>query len=343
MNLQEQFLVFHDRIKISSQKERELREKRDILLRILRNADGIPSFEEYNQGSYAMHLGVEPKGDSREYDIDVALRFNIDKDDYEPIDIKKQIKNVLENHTEYGAEIKRPCVTVTYKKDGTAEYHVDLVVYSFADKNNHSSQMYIALGKESNTDKEIVWEKADPVGLVEYINNKIENYDSKKQFRRIVKYLKRWKYLKFVNGGHGEPPSIGITLIVLDNFSSIENDDFQVLLNTVKGIQSQFKYKEYDSDNNRELYEISYQLPMNLRFEPFHNVFEKMSLKQMTSFKEKVDKLVADLQDVQNEPDLVQQCMKLQRVFGDAFNVPDAKDVSRAQINYIPGSTASGV
>jgi len=342
MDLQGYFKEFHDKIKISDSKKDDLREKRDVLLNILRNTEGIPGFEEYDQGSYAMYLGVNPNGNGREYDIDVALRFNVNKDDYEPLDIKQSIHDALKNHTEYGADIKKPCVTVTYKKNGSAEYHVDLVTYSYAEKDDHNSQMYIALGKESSSEDELVWEKADPIGLVDYINDKISDTTNRKQFRRVVKYLKRWKHLKFLSNGHGEPPSIGITLIAVDTFDPADNDDLQALLNTVKIIQSQFSYKEYDYDNKRHLYQISYSLPWSLQFEAGHNVFEKMSIKQMTTFKEKIDKLVDDLQIVKDEPDLVKQCIKLRQIFGDDFNVPAAKDVSKTQLNYIPKSTASG-
>ena len=44
MTLQAIFEEFHDKIRISSIKEDELREKRDILLRIFREKDDIPSF-----------------------------------------------------------------------------------------------------------------------------------------------------------------------------------------------------------------------------------------------------------------------------------------------------------
>lgn len=338
MDLQGYFKEFHDKIKISNSKQDDLREKRDILLNILRNTEDIPRFEEFDQGSYAMYLGVNPVGDGREYDIDVALRFNVNNDDYEPLEIKESIHDALKDHTEYGAIIKKPCVTVTYKKSGSTEYHVDLVAYSYAVKDDHNSQMYIALGKEDK----VIWEKADPVGLVDYINNKITDTTDRKQFRRVVKYLKRWKHLKFSSNGHGEPPSIGITLIAVESFDPSDNDDLQALLNTVRHIQSQFSYREYDRDNNRYLYQISYPLPWDLQFESGHNVFEKMSIKQMTTFKEKIDKLVDDLQIVQDEPDLVKQCKKLRDIFGDSFSVPEAKDVSKTQINYVPRSTASG-
>ena len=85
----------------------ELKEKRDILLGILRNDDDMPAFDEYNQGSYSMHLGVEPL--DKEYDIDVGLRFHVNRDDYEPMDLKEKIRDLLKNHTEYGAKIKTMC------------------------------------------------------------------------------------------------------------------------------------------------------------------------------------------------------------------------------------------
>ena len=54
---------------------------------------------------------------------------------------------MLKNHTEYGTKIKKPCVTVTYKKDGEAAYHVDLVTYVYEDKDDSDSQLYLARGK----------------------------------------------------------------------------------------------------------------------------------------------------------------------------------------------------
>ena len=46
MDLQGYFKEFHDKIKISDSKKDDLREKRDVLLNILRNTDDIPGFEE---------------------------------------------------------------------------------------------------------------------------------------------------------------------------------------------------------------------------------------------------------------------------------------------------------
>ena len=60
MSLQTQFEKFHDKIKLDSDTKDELRAKRDILIKILRNSGVLPSFEEFSQGSYGLHLGVEP-------------------------------------------------------------------------------------------------------------------------------------------------------------------------------------------------------------------------------------------------------------------------------------------
>ena len=128
-----------------------------------------------------------------EYDIDVALRFSANKDDYDPIELKEKICEILKNHTDYGAEIKKPCVTVTYKKDGEAKFHVDLVTYLYADKDDENSQLYIAKGKDKDSQE---CEEADPKGLVDYINGSVEIGEKRHQFRRVVRYLKKWKKKK---------------------------------------------------------------------------------------------------------------------------------------------------
>lgn len=339
MSIQSEFLNFYERIKLDYEVNAELADKRDILLGILRNSDRLPGFDEYNQGSYSMHLGIEPT-DGREYDIDVGLRFNADKDDYEPMEIKNIIANILDGHTDYGATIKKPCVTVTYKKDGEPTYHVDLVTYLYEDHTDKESQLYLARGKDSKPE-EIKWEKSDPVGLVDYINHKIDKGDERDQFRRVIRYIKRWKNRRFNSQGHAEPASIGITLIVVDNFVACLDDDLGALLAAVKSIQGLFKIEKFEDD--RWLYRLKCPMPSILKFENNTDAFEKMTDIQMTDFKEKLGKLIRDLEAVQGEADEIEQCKKLQRIFGEDFHVPEAKNISKIQHDYIPPISASGV
>ena len=351
MSIQKYFKKFNDNIKMDYNVKSELKDKRDVLLRIISDCEDIPAFSKYDQGSYSMHLGVEPL--DKEYDIDVGLRFNVNSSDYEPMDIKEKIYELLQNHTDYGAKIKKPCVTVTYKKDGEAAFHVDLVVYTYENKDDLDSQLYLARGKNSDSD-ETFWEKSDPVGLVNYVNNKYKGEDSKddrEQFRRIIRYLKRWKNIKFNNSGNAEPPSIGITLIAVYKFESSKKYDFleekyiyndlDALLNFVKEIQKLFVFKTL-SEDGKFLYSINYSLPSTLSFELNSNVFKKMSINQMTNFKNKIDKLIKDLENIKDEADEIEQCKMLNKIFGDDFPVPEKKDVSKRQMNYVPSSSASG-
>ncbi len=339
MGVQNELVAFHDRIKLDYDVRSELATKRDILLKKLRDSGKLPGFSELNQGSYSLYLGTEPL-EGKEYDIDVGLRFNANKVDYSPMDLKAIICEILENHTEYGAEIKKPCVTVTYKKDGEKAYHVDLVVYVYEDKDDTDSQLYLARGKSAEAD-DTCWEKSDPKGLIDYINDAVSQGDEREQFRRTVRYLKRWKNLRFSSTGHAEPASIGITLIATDYFEAKSDDDLAALKNLVDKMLSLFRYK--GCENGRYLYRITYPMPFSLNFEAETDAFNKMTDIQMTDFKDKLDKLSRDLAEVQEEPDEVEQCKKLNKIFGSDFHVPDAKNVSKQQHNYIPPSSASGV
>ena len=338
MSVQSEFKKFNDKIRADFEMKKELSDKRDILLGKLRNNDELPSFKELNQGSYAMCTGIEPEDDS-EYDIDVALRFSANKDDYNPIELKKKICEILKNHTDYGAEIKKPCVTVTYKKDGEAKIHVDLVTYLYADKDDEKSQLYIAKGKDKDSQE---WEAADPKGLVDYINDSVEGGEKRNQFRRVIRYLKKWKNRKFSNTGHANPPSIGITLIVADNFNYYEEDDLSSLIDVVNTIINKFSSVR-TNESGRHMYRISLSLPYILKFKFGNDIFEKMSDAQMTDFKYKIEKLKKDLVEVRDEADELEQYKKLNKIFGDDFEVPEAKNSAKKQFDYIPSSSASGM
>ncbi len=338
MSIQSELKNFNDKIRADFVTKKELSEKRDILLAKLRSNDDLPSFKELSQGSYAMCTGIEPEDDS-EYDIDVALRFSANKDDYDPIDLKEQICEILKNHTDYGAEIKKPCVTVTYKKDGEAKFHVDLVTYLYADKDDENSQLYIAKGKDKYSQE---WEEADPKGLVDYINDSVEVGEKRNQFRRVIRYLKKWKNRKFSNTGHTNPPSIGITLIAADNFNYYEEDDLSSLIDVVNTIVNKFSYVRIN-ESGRYMYRISLSLPYFLKFKFSNDIFEKMSDAQMTDFKDKIEKLKKDLVEVRDEVDELEQYKKLNKIFGDDFEIPESKNSAKKQFDYIPYSSASGM
>ena len=119
-------------------------------------------------------------------------------------------------------------------------------------------------------------------------------------------------------------------------------DDLEALIGVAKEIQSLFNYQGI-SDNGRVLYRIEYPLPYTLNFENDSDVFKKMTDNYMTDFKDKVDKLVTDLEAVKEEADEVEQCTLLNEIFGDDFKIPEKKNASKKQLNCIPVSSSSGV
>lgn len=346
MGLQTYFEDFNKKIKMDYEERSELADKRDILLKKLRADKDLPSFEELNQGSYAMYTGVEPL--DKDYDIDVGLRFNVNKDDYKPLELKEKVHDILKNHTEYGAEIKQPCVTVKYKKDGELAYHIDLVVYAYEDKDNTDSQLYLARGKKYSSEENKKWEEADPKKLTETIMDKYSDSDDRSQYRRIIRYMKRWKNIKFSSDGNGEPPGIGITLLAYEKFSPSKTydyleekynyNDLEALINFVQQIKNTFTLKEYSTERKEWLYKIEINLPVT----PYSNVFSKMSDIQVTEFKKKIDTLADDLNAVKKESDIVEQCTKLNKIFGSDFTIPAKENESKSQRNFVPPSSASG-
>ena len=84
---------------------------------------------------------------------------------------------------------------------------------------------YILHGK-TGIQKKHAGEKSDPVGLVEYVNDKYKGDDNKEdreQFRRVVRYIKRWKIRNSVVQEMQNHLSIAITLIAVDHFEASKN------------------------------------------------------------------------------------------------------------------------
>lgn len=62
---------------------------------------------------------------------------------------------------------------------------------------------------------------------------------------------------------------------------------------------------------------------------PFTDVFSKMSNAQMATFKQRLTNLRDKLREAKECTDPREACKKLQKVFGDDFPVPEAKDTAR--------------
>ncbi len=344
-NVQKYFEDFHENIKLSDTDENQvLREKRDIILTRLKDkkASDVPSYTTFNQGSYAMGTGIKPL--DGEYDIDVGIKFNISKDDYpDPVVVKKWVYEAVKDHTS-NVVMKKPCITVVYLKDGEPEFHVDLAVYA---ANNSDEKLYLAKGKLNSNDDNKGWEVSDPLELIKKIKNKCDDADDRKQFRRVIRYLKRWKSEKFSSNGNSAPNGIGLTVAAY-NYLSISKqydyasgtykyDDLKAVKDLVQSMINNFK-PEYRPEDNKWIE----RLHINLIIEPGNDLFEKMTDNQMEDLKAKLEDLKAALQNAQDEADVHEACTILKGVFGDDFPVPPKDETGQKKSQaFISTSTSA--
>ncbi|MEK8015431.1 MAG: nucleotidyltransferase [Candidatus Parabeggiatoa sp.] len=339
--LQKYFVQFHETIKLDNLDENKtLREKRDIVLDKLSErlkmffqdkSESTPTFDVFNQGSYAMGTGIQPVGG--DYDIDVGLKFNISKEDYpDPTEVKQWVYDALSTHTQR-VEFKRPCITVFYQRHDEPIYHVDLAIYS---ESSYDGSLYIAKGKPNSDER--IWEASDPKQLIELISNMFHDPEDGKQFRRIIRYLKRWKDVHFSSDGNGAPIGIGITVAAYHWFNASKLVDIFTDKTTYDDLTAMQNFVNAVIGNFRDVYnagEMISRLSVKLPVAPYCDLFEKMTDNHMISFKRKLESLLSVLNEAQREPDPSEAGQKLQSQFGDNFPIP-----SKAEAAFVSSAPA---
>ncbi len=339
-HLQVEFTKFHEAIKLLDTDENEiLRAKRGLLIDDLTAGlkkkfedDGlpVPKFDWFNQGSYAMGTGVKPL--DSDYDIDIGIRFHFSKSDNLPVDVKEWVYDVLNATAKRTVQWKLPCVRVQYHKESEPIYHVDLAIYSGGEYNEDLKD-YLARGKPSSKKEDKIWETADPETLKDIVENRFTEADDKAQFRRVIRYLKRWKDENFSSIGSAAPTGIAITALALSQFEPMrtidttENksyyDDLGATTRFVEGILGQFTLTW---DGEKYVPAIAVHLPV----EPFNDLFCKMTLVQKGALKTKLETLRDTLNAViTNGGDPHADATKLQGEFGSDFPVPDKKETAQ--------------
>jgi hypothetical protein len=313
--VQKHFEDFHSRIKLDADDEKaKLREKRDTLLAALDKnlADDVPKFDSFHQGSYSMHTGVVPVDGN--FDIDVGLIFDCTKDEYpDPVSLKKKIRDALDTHGRT-VNIRRPCVTVNYMRGDEIAYHVDLAVYA----KRSDGLLDIAKGKENSDETKRVWEISDPKELTKVICGAFTDSDDLAQYRRCIRYLKRWRQVQFSSGA---PLSIALTLAAQKWFKpyfemSGKAGDLQAMLDWVNAILNHFQWMTlHESTHER--------LVVPLPVTPYTDLMEWMTEGQMSTVKFKFEALRDALQEALHVDLPEEACKILNKQFGDDFVIPE--------------------
>jgi hypothetical protein len=240
-------------------------------------------------------------------------------------------------------EVRRSCVTVYYQQDDEPIYHVDLAVYSNASC-NPDGKTYLAKGKLNSNESHRFWEESDPQGLIELIKHRFQDDGDAQQFRRTIRYLKRWKDVKFPSTGHAAPIGIGITVAAyhwftpVKTFNMFENavryDDLEALRRFVRAMQGNFRPAYSDG-------QWVERLQVLIPVAPRSDLFEKMTDDQTADFKVRLEKLLQALEAAHEEADPVEACTILRGQFGDDFSVPPKEETARRSSPAIISSSSS--
>lgn len=324
---QTSFNSFHTTILLDTESNDLLREKRDTLLKNLKEKidPKAPSYSEFHQGSYELSTGINPL--SGDPDMDIGIIFDCQPDDYQdPVVLKRYIKNALE-YNNRAVRIRKPCVTVEYMKNETRELHIDMAIYC----TNSAGVTQLARGRD--TDPADInyryWEPSEAKKLNETIINAFSGTD-REQWRRVVRYLKRWRDLKI---GHKNIPSIALTVEAMDQFQAVYNEvdgkprDLIAVRDLINRILNRWVSKR-----------LEVWLPVQTRCDLLQDVTDV----QMEDFKSKLTKLRDVLNDADSEADTHEACKLLQDQFGEDFPVPPKSDTTKKSATPIavPGLSA---
>jgi hypothetical protein len=313
--LNTQLKKFHENIRLDNESE-VLCEKRKILqndfeknfpqkMKDLGCTIKKSDLTFFDQGSYRQNSRTVIKSDN--VDRDIAVEFPLDIEDFDdPRKIKKKAKVSLERINRV-PKIKEPCITVGYSKAGEETIHIDFPLYAI-----HNDCHYLARGKEFSN--EYSWEKCDPRGLNYLFDSWFADTEGD-QFRRIIRYLKRWKNIVYGNSITKDalPPGIAITLTAHKGFYEKPDDDLEALSQVVNTMLDCFTINS----------EGKYSIKENLPVEPYTDVFFKMSEINQDSYYYKLEKLKEALSFALSVTEEYEAAKKLQKFFGDDFPLPD--------------------
>lgn len=306
-DMQKQFEKFHETIRVDYDMSSTLREKRDIVVERIKKYlrdNGHPTCEVLLQGSYKMKTGVQPV-EELEYDIDIGLRFYIHEDDYDAATVRGWVYKAVSDHT-MRVESRGPCNRVYYAKG----FHLDLVTYAVWEV--YGKEVYRLAHKTNG------WRKADPPGLLDYVNKYRENFKDTEdgatqtdQFRRCVRYLRRWNDLRMPFEADIKPTGLAYVLLAIQRglarhtFWDGRPDDRAALANLVRKLAGTYGRLRADKPTPE-----------------FEDILAKLDDDDMTDLKRDLGKLADALEEAGQKTDVAEACQILREQFGNDFPVP---------------------
>lgn len=326
--LQTYYEKFKHNIKLTRESDeyKKVREKDDLVTPKVKTAltdAGYKVEDDFLQGSLKMHTGIKPlDGD---YDIDRAIVLCGTSVDDNPIPPKKVVKQTLKDHGFYSPVIKNPCVTADYISDNI---HIDYPIY----RKEYYGDLELGIGKECSGEDHRYWDESDPKGLIDWVADSQFHQDGffareltaqeKDQYRRLVRYLKRWRDESFTSESERKKVfSIALTVMLKESFKpSIDTnngkvDDHLAIKDTLDTILNK---QNYFIDEGDEQYSISVYLPVT---PTDRDIFQESSQTIGTKLRKKFINLLGALEEVDQLDDLHAQTQILNKYFGRDFEI----------------------
>lgn len=174
------------------------------------------------------------------------------------------------------------------------------------------------------------WVVSDPEGLCNTINNRFPPGVERGQFRRVIRFLKRWKDFKFSSKGNAAPVGIAITLAAFRWFQprfsdpvAGKQDDLRALQDLVAAMLAGFTTVIHEGESARRL-----KTPLPVA--PHDDPLARMSNKQMSSFEGKLGALQQALDSAIGRADPVQAARDVRAQLGDDFPIPAKRSTGTA-------------
>ena len=313
-DIQKYFELFHEKIRVDYEMSKTLREKRDIILDRIREylkKHGHPLFDELLQGSFAIKTGTAPI-EELEFDIDMGLRFPFADTEYEVSEVRKWVFAAVDGHTEK-VESKGPCDRVTYA-DG---YHVDLVSYAVWVDGLKTRHFRLA-------HKDRGWRRADPLALLAFVEQVMKRFKGTEdsvtqtnQFRRIVRYLRRWSDEAMPKESHDKPSGLAFVLLAEKHLRPTktwngEPDDLTALHALASSLSSVYGRLEAKKPTPE-----------------YDDVLAKVSEEAMKDWKARLGHLASDLSRAAIKADPVKACELVKKHLGRDFPVPTPEETGK--------------
>lgn len=303
-NMNELFLTFDEKIKLTTAKSNSLKTSRDSLRKDIKswfedNDKSKPNF--CWQGSFAMKTTLNPLGEN-DYDMDDGVYLNgysSDQDTWPaPSTVHKWIKDATDDRTEQDSIDKNTCVRVVYANN----YHIDLPIYIMKDE-------VAFLAHKSKG-----WTESDPKAFRDWFLDKVSS--NGEQLRRIVRYLKAWKDYKNL-----PLKGIELTILACENIDCFDNRDDKALKNTITNIVSKLE------DN------YTCKKPVI----PNEDLFEEHSETKQTEIISALKSLKKALEEAIAERDEEKASEKLILFFGSRFPKGKSTQTAHYQTTASPG------